>query len=112
MNKTEQMLADAEITEEFSDLRDRELAMVAILGKDAEDWMHGDLGRFVTGLAVQDQVQIEKQLVSANSATPWGRRKIAKLQQKHVAIGMAIEWLRDAVVVGHSALQDLNPPLD
>lgn len=111
-SKTESMLADAEISEEFSDQHERELAFAAIMGKDAEDWLQGDVGRFVLGCAIQDQREIEQKLVVTNAVTPWGRRKIAKLQQKHLAVGMAVEWLRDAVVVGNSALQDLNQPYE
>lgn len=112
MHKTEQLLADAQVTDEFSDLHERELAMAAILGKDVEDWMSGDVGRWVIGCAIQDQRDIEQKIVQANVRTPWGRRNIAKLQQRHAAVGMAVEWLRDAVVVGGSALQELNRPYD
>jgi len=112
MNKTEKMLADAQFDDEFDNQHERELAMAAIMGKDAEDWMNGSVGRFVLGCAVQDQREVEQKLVTANARTPWGRRNIQKLQNRHAAVGMAIEWLRDAVVVGNSALQDLNQPDD
>ena len=108
MHKTEKMLADAEITDEFSDQHERELALVAILGKDVEDWMRGPVGRWVIGTAVQDQRAIEQKLVSINPNNPLRRRRLVELQQRHAAIGLAVEWLRDAVVLGESALRELN----
>lgn len=108
MHKTERLLADAEISTEFDDEYQHELALQAILGKDVEDWMRGPVGRFVLGAAVQDQRAIEQKLVSINPNTFFRRRKLAELQQEHRAIGKALEWLRDAVVIGESAHRELN----
>ena len=108
--KIEQQLHDAEITVEFEDAREETLVRQACMGQDTHDWLSSDVGRWVIGAALQDQVEIEEKLISVKPNTPWRRRKITELQQKHEAIGMAVGWLSESVKLGMAAVRDLNNP--
>lgn len=107
MHKIEQLLADAEISVEFRDEHEEALVRMAAQGKDVEEWLRSPAGRFVIGAAAQDTRDIESELTTIKPNTPWRRRKIVELQQRHEAIGMAVQWLRDAVVIGASAEREL-----
>jgi hypothetical protein len=110
-SKLEATLAEAEIPIEFEDEREEALVRTAVVGKDAHDWLSSQLGQFVIGSAYQDQIKIQEALTKVSPLSLFGRRKIAKLQQRHEAVEMAIEWLTDAVRVGMMAerrLEDYN----
>jgi hypothetical protein len=108
----EAQLAEAEVTVEFEDAREEALIRQAVLGKDADDFLHSPVGRFVVGAALQDQAFIEEQLTKVSVLTPFGKRKILKLQQKHEAVGLAISWLTDAIRLGHMAERALEQPTE
>ena len=99
----EQMLFDAEVPVYFADEREEQLVRQAAQGQDAEAFMLSNVGRFVCGAAVQDQREIEAALVNIRPWTPWGRRKIRKLQLKHQAIELGISYLCDQVQIGKGA---------
>lgn len=105
-----QMLADAEIPADFLDAREDELIAVAMLGKDVEDFLLSPPGQYVIGSAAQDQRDIEEALTHANPNSMFGRRKIARLQQQHQAITLAITWLTEAVKTGMSSQRDFDQP--
>lgn len=109
-HKLENMLANAEVSVEFEDEREEALIRMAVQGKDVHEFLEGTVGRFVIGAARQDQVDIEEQLTSLKPNTPWRRRKIVELQQRYEAIGLAIQWLTEAVRIGMSAERDLEAP--
>lgn len=105
-------LQEAEITIEFEDAREEALIREAVMGLEADDFLHSDLGRFVVGSAVQDQQEIEAKLARVNPHSIFGRRKIAKLQQEHRAVQMAVSWLTDCVRVGKVAQRELEAPVE
>ena len=109
-SKIEQQLADAEVSVEFEDEREEALVRLAVQGKDVQDWLHSPVGRFVIGAAAQDQAEIESLLPVIRPNTFFRRRKITELQQKHEAIGLAIQWLTEAVKLGLMAERDLQAP--
>lgn len=111
-HKLENMLANAEVSVEFEDEREEALIRMAVQGKDVHEWLRGAVGKFVIGAARQDQVDIEEKLTSLKPNTPWRRRKIAELQQEYAAIGLAIQWLTEAVRIGMSAERDLEAPIE
>ena len=108
--KIEQYLQDAEVPLEFEDEREESLVRQAVLGHDIQDWLASPVGRWVAGCAAQDQRDIEEQLTTVKPNTPWRRRRIAELQQKHEAITMAIAWLSEAVKLGATAHRELEVP--
>ena len=99
-HKLENMLANAEVSVEFEDEREEALIRLAVQGKDVHEFLESTVGRFVIGAARQDQVDIENKLTSLKPNTPWRRRKIVELQQEYEAIGLAIQWLTEAVRIG------------
>lgn len=111
-HKLENMLANAEVPVEFEDEREEALIRMAVQGKDVHEWLSGTVGKFVIGAARQDQVDIEEKLTSLKPNTPWRRRKIVELQQEYAAIGLAIQWLTEAVRIGMSAERDLEAPIE
>jgi hypothetical protein len=110
--KLEAQLAAAEVTVEFEDEREEALIRIAVLGKDAHDFLSKPVGRFVAGAAHQDQIEIQEALTKVNPLSLFGRRKIAKLQQEHRAIELALGWLTDAVRLGMEAERQLEEPTE
>lgn len=104
----EQQLEGAEVQVEFEDEQEEALVRTAVVGRNAEDFIHSDVGRFVIGSAVQDQKEIQAKLARVNPHSIFGRRKIARLQQEHRAVEMAISWLTDCIRVGQEAHRELE----
>lgn len=105
--KAETYLHDAEVPVEFADEREEQLVRQAAHGEDARAWLESPVGRFVCGAAVQDQRDIEAQLATIRPNTPWRRRKITELQQKHDAISLAVGWITEQVALGAAAKREL-----
>lgn len=108
--KAEIDLQNAEVSVEFESMREELLIKEAVRGRDASDWIHSPLGRFVVGVAVHDQREIEEKLTKINPNTGWRRRKIQELQLEHAAIGRAVSYLTECVDVGLSAERELKQP--
>lgn len=103
--ETERQFSEAEVSVEFASKREEELIAAAVAGRDAHDWLHTSVGRYVIGAAVQDQQDIERRLASVS---PWNRRRILRLQQKHQAVELAVGWLTEMVKNGQHAEQQLE----
>jgi hypothetical protein len=108
--KAEEYLANAEVPVEFASEREEILIRQAVQGQDALDFLLSPVGKFVSGAAVQDQRDIEAQLATIKPNTPWRRRRITELQQKHAAITMAVSWLCEQVNIGAGAERVLHEP--
>lgn len=106
--KAEEYLHNAEVPIEFEDAREESLVRQAALGEDALSWLESPVGRFVCGAAVQDQREIEILLPTIRPNTPWRRRRIVDLQQKHEAITLAIGWITEQVTLGAAAKRELH----
>jgi hypothetical protein len=108
----EQQLAEAEVTVEFEDAREEALIRTAVVGKDAHDFLSSSVGQYVIGAAHQDQIAIQEALTTVNPLSLFGRRKIARLQQDHKAIKLALSWLTEAVRIGQMAERQLEEPTE
>lgn len=97
------LLHEAEVPVEFEDAREEALIRQAVLGSEAQDFLLSQVGRFVSGAAVQDQNAILEKLTTIKPNTPWRRRSIEALQQEYRAIELAIGWLTEAVKLGSAA---------
>ena len=106
----ENFLESAEVPIEFEDEREEALVRIAVQGHESHDFLTGTVGRFVIGAALQDQSDIEEQLTRIKPNTPWRRRKIGDLQQKHEAITLAVGWLCESVRLGMEAHRELESP--
>ena len=84
---------------------DQELLAEAMIGKDAEDFIESDIGRYIIGCAEQEAKEAMDQL---KTVWPWRRRKIQELQNKIYRAESIQSWLAELVVTGKQALQQLD----
>jgi hypothetical protein len=71
-----------------------------MLGKDAEEFLASEVGRYLIGRARQESMLALREL---RTVWPWRRRRIQMLQNR-VAWGEAFEgWVRELVVSGRAA---------
>ena len=72
----------------------------AILGKDAEEFFHSDLGRYLIGCAQQEYSEAGAKL----KKTPWFRVfRITELQNEMWRAENFMVWLRDLIIQGRAA---------
>jgi hypothetical protein len=81
------------------------LYAASILGKDAEQFLRSDLGRTLIGMAEQDA---EEATESLKRVWPWRQRKIQQLQNQIWRAESFKGWLRELVIQGEQALQQLE----
>ena len=84
---------------------DQELLAEAMIGKDAEDFIESDIGRYIIGCAEQEVHEAMDQL---KRVYPWRRRKIQELQNKIYRAESIQSWLAELIVSGKQALQSLE----
>lgn len=78
----------------------RALFAEAVLGEDAADFFHTELGKYIIGCAVQER---HEALESLSSVPWWNSRKIRLLQNKAWRAEELVSWLNDLVVRGEAA---------
>lgn len=77
----------------------------AILGKDVEEWLKSDVGRYM--LAGFEEYENEA-LEELSSVSPWRRRKILQLQER-IAMARKFKSLAAEMIhTGRQALQQLE----
>lgn len=101
----ERQFQDGDFTVEFADQREENLIRRAVLGREAQDFLASQVGRYVVGAAAQDQAEIERKLTKVS---PWNRRRILRLQQEHRAVELAIGWITEMVQDGAHAERQLD----
>lgn len=84
---------------------DTELVAEAVLGRDAEDFIQSDIGRYIIGCAEQESYEAMDQL---KRIYPWRRRKIQELQNKIYRAESIQSWLAELVIKGKQAIQQLE----
>jgi hypothetical protein len=82
-----------------------ELYAEAILGKDAEEFIASDLGRYIIGRAEQEAADALDELKRCH---PWRTRRIRELQNKVWRAESVQGWLAELVVRGRQAVQQLE----
>lgn len=82
-----------------------ELYAEAMLGKDAEEFLNTDIGRYLVGRAEQESAEAMEQL---KRVYPWRRRKIQELQAKVWRADSVQGWLAELIISGKQALQTLD----
>jgi hypothetical protein len=71
-----------------------------VIGKEAEDFLASDVGRYLVGRARQESMVALREL---KTVWPWRKRRIQQLQNR-VAWGEAFEgWIKELVVNGRIA---------
>jgi hypothetical protein len=77
----------------------------AVLGRDAEEFLAGDLGRYMVGRAQME----EREAVEALATVwPWRRRRIQQLQNQLWRARSFRAWLAELVNSGHQAEDQLE----
>ena len=84
---------------------DQELLAEAVIGKDAEDFIQSDIGRYILGCAEQESNEAMEQL---KRVYPWRRRKIQELQNQIYRAESIQSWLAELVIKGKQAIQQLD----
>lgn len=82
-----------------------ELVAEAILGKDAEEFLNTELGRYLVGRAEQEAADAMHQLKSVYS---WRRKKIQELQNKVWRAESVQQWIADLIISGRQAMETLD----
>jgi len=87
------------------DLETRGLFSETLLGEDAVEFVRGDVGRAMVGIAKQEWMEA---LLELETVPWWRRRRIRTLQSKAWRARSFILWLRDLVVQGRQAAAALD----
>lgn len=72
----------------------------AILGRDAEEFLSTELGRYITGRCEQEIAEAQELL---NRVSPWRRRRIQDLQNQIYRAQSLREWVAELVSNGRQA---------
>lgn len=89
----------------MSDLSTQTLFAEAILGKDAEEFLASDIGRYLVARAEEEE---REALDALATVWPWRRRRIAQLQTRLWRARSVKGWLAELITTGHQALQQLE----
>lgn len=77
----------------------------AMLGRDAEDFLNSDIGRYIVGRAEQEAAEAAELLAKVS---PWRRRRIAQLQNEIWRANSVKGWLAEMVTSGKAAFHALE----
>lgn len=91
----------------MTDLRTQALYAEAMLGRDAEEFIGSDLGRYMIGRAEQEEREAMELLAKVS---PWRRRRIAELQNRIRLAQRFKGWLAELVHIGKQAMDQLETP--
>jgi hypothetical protein len=72
----------------------------AVLGKDAEEFLNTELGRYMLGRCEQEIQEAQDELSRVSS---WRRRRIQELQNRVWRAKSVKEWLAELISNGKSA---------
>jgi hypothetical protein len=89
----------------MSDLLNQTLWAEAMLGKDAEEFLSGDLGRYMLGRAEEEEAEAIEALAKVS---PWRRGRVAQLQAQLWRARSFKTWLAELITGGHQALAQLE----
>jgi hypothetical protein len=76
----------------------------AVFGRQVEDFVNSEIGRYITQRADEEITDCLEQLKKVSPVMPWGRRKIARLQNQIATAERVIHWLAEAIHEGHQAM--------
>lgn len=82
-----------------------ELYAEAILGKDAEEFLSSELGRYLLARMEEEEKDAMTELTKVWS---WNRRKIQRLQNQVYRVQTLKSWFAELIVSGRQALHTLD----
>lgn len=91
----------------MTNLAERTLYAEAMLGKDAEEFLKTDLGRYLLAKAREEELEAFDALAMTST---WRRRRIRELQNRVWRARQFKDWLAEMIVIGQQALQQLEQP--
>lgn len=80
----------------------------ARLGIEFESFLKGNVGRHLQGRAIAQYEEAKEQLLTCNSSSYLGRRRIKKYQQQAIMSDNFLKWCADAIKYGREAEALLN----
>ncbi|MFA5632975.1 MAG: hypothetical protein WC997_15825 [Porticoccaceae bacterium] len=104
MNPDKIALDEALLTPEFLSQEEETLFAEAMLGQEAITFLNSDLGRVLRGYALQQREEAKEELLKT---APWRKRKIASVQFKAAVANQFLQFVREAVMRGEIAHQNL-----
>lgn len=84
------------------------LVRTAVLGKEVEEFLHSDIGHYMTARADAEIAQATEQLKRVSPSWFWGRRKIVRLQNQIAVAERVLHWLAEAITEGRHATEILE----
>jgi hypothetical protein len=88
-----------------TDLSQQTLWAEAMIGKDAEEFLSGDLGRYMLGRAEEEETEAMEALAKVS---PWRRSRISQLQAQLWRARSFKAWLAELITAGRQALEQLE----
>jgi hypothetical protein len=89
----------------MSDISAQELYAEAILGKDVEEWLKSDVGRYMlAGFEEEEREALE----SLSKIFPWRWRRIMQLQERVRLVRKFKSLAGEMIMTGRQALQTLD----
>lgn len=82
-----------------------ELIAEAILGRDVEDFLNSEVGKYLVGCAEQEANEAMNEL---KKIATWRKRRIAELQNKIWRAESFQRWLGELIIGGRQAIQQLD----
>ncbi len=89
----------------MTDLSTQAFVAEAMIGKDAEEFLNTDLGRYMLARAEEEEGQALEALATV---WPWRRRRITDLQAQLWRARSFKSWLAEMIMTGKQALQQLD----
>lgn len=93
---------------EFLDEQERELYAAVALKEETLDFLRSPVGRYLHGRAKIDLEAAKEELLDCNPWTWWGRRKIARIQQRADTARCFLKYCTDAIEDGFVAEKTLT----
>lgn len=91
----------------MTDITTQTLYAEAVLGKDAEEFLKSDLGRYILARVEEEE---QAALNALATVSPWRRRRITVLQNELWRMRTFKGWLSEMIITGKQALEQLENP--
>lgn len=89
----------------MTDLSTQTMYAEAMLGKDAEEFLSSDVGRYMLARAEEEEREAMEALATV---WPWRRNKIRQLQAAIWRARSFKGWIAEMITMGRQALQQLE----
>jgi hypothetical protein len=84
---------------------DPEYLPAAVFGRQVEDFLASDIGKYLVARAEE---QRERSIERLKTANPWRRQFIQRCQNEVRVVDMFQQWMADAILEGQAALAVLE----